>query len=128
MIGFIKTTLSFMLKKETAGKCSTARLISICQQTKTNNRSDTGQEIIYIQTTSDVMFLHHHHNHNWHYHHHSYIIIIITVQTNATNWFLFYNMTVLWDCVTCPLLTMHCCAAHTARALLFIFLITNNFS
>jgi len=42
---------------------------------KTNNRSDTGQEIIYVQTTSDVMFSHHHHNH------HSYIIIIIiTVQ------------------------------------------------
>lgn len=73
------------LKKDTAGKCSTARLETIRQQTKTNNRSDTGQEIIYIQTTSDVMFSHHHHNH-WHYHHHhSYIIIIIiiTVQTNA---------------------------------------------
>jgi len=48
---------------------------------KTNNKSDTGQEIIYVQTISDVMFSHHHHNH------HSYIIIIIiiTVQKNATN-------------------------------------------
>jgi len=36
-------------------------------------------------------------------------------------------MTVLWDCVTCPVLTMqYCCAVYTARTLL-IFLIKNNF-
>lgn len=65
MTGFRKTTLSFKKKKrETTGECGTAHLIFICPQLKTNNRLDTGQEIIYVQTTADVMFSHHHHNHH----------------------------------------------------------------